>query len=892
MLVGARQRTRESAGGSELAPPRRHSARSEDALWALAPAALATLALLLLVHALLLGGSGGAPSVVAGSRPRVRAAGLQALQLAARAPVSAALGADDARYHLTAAKGQLRAANPAQQLLASFSSSGVTVGSGGHSLRISLAGIGRGGDLGSPGRAVPRAAGANAVSYALAGVQESFANGPLGLEQRFTLMRAPRARAGGALALEVAVSGAVRERLVRGGEAALTLPGGRVLRYGGLRVSDARGRVLPARLSLVRGGLLITVADGGAAYPLHVDPFVQKAELAGEGLTPENDYGFSVAISGETIAIGAEGQTVAGKAGAGAVYVFSEPKAGWEDATQTAELSASDAGAYDELGHSVGISGETIVAGAPDHANEGAPPGSAYVFSKAGSHWSDAHQTAELTLTGPAVNVSFASSVAISGDTIVAGAPEQTPLESRYAGAVYAFVEPPSGWVNAKPTARLVASDGEEGDQLGWTVAISGQSVVAGAPFRDESRGAVYLFEEPSKGWANTTQKAELTASDEIEGFLGLSLAFSGNTVAAGAPYEYPGNVYVWEEPKGGWRNAGQNATLSAPASEEYSFGFSVTVSGQTIIAGSTPFETTQSPAFVFTEPDGGWSNEGAVEELEPTGGAGNEFGASLALSGNTLVAGQPDDFTEDGSGGAFVFSEGESAKPEVVAELGRCVNAASSTAGAYLDGACTKPAGGGGGPYEFQAGAAKARFSGSGGSNTIEAGHKQKIKCKSVTASGEYVGQYYDFSSIELTGCGHGSPRKGQKCQSPGQPSGQILSSAPLVGQFSSSVPGTALLAVTSTGETIFHFTCTSVSDGADALPAGSSEEFSVTGSITASVSPTDKPAAKMKTRKAKTKAKTKAKGAPAAESGEAASLAISMTIANEEALEIKTKG
>ena len=100
---------------------------------------------------------------------------------------------------------------------------------------------------------------------------------------------------------------------------------------------------------------------------------------------------------------------------------------------------------------------------------------------------------------------------------------------------------PASGWANATQTAELTASDGAERDELGYSVAVSGNTIVAGARFHrvgaNTHQGAAYVFTMPAARWANATETAELAASDGGAGdLLGGAVAVSGNTIVAGAP--------------------------------------------------------------------------------------------------------------------------------------------------------------------------------------------------------------------------------------------------------------------------------------------------------------------------------------------------------------------
>jgi uncharacterized protein (DUF2126 family) len=181
------------------------------------------------------------------------------------------------------------------------------------------------------------------------------------------------------------------------------------------------------------------------------------------------------------------------------VYVFVKPRSGWADATDTAKLTASDLVSGENFGFSVAISGGTIVAGAPDATVGGnLEQGAAYVFVKPRSGWADGTQTAKLTASDGASNTLLGLSVAISGDTVVAGADLTTVGANASQGAAYVFVKPRSRWTDATQTAKLTASDGASLDRLGTSVAITGGTVVAGAPGATVNanlfQGAAYVF--------------------------------------------------------------------------------------------------------------------------------------------------------------------------------------------------------------------------------------------------------------------------------------------------------------------------------------------------------------------------------------------------------------
>ena len=241
--------------------------------------------------------------------------------VAAHGPVSAALGRDLPAYRVVG----LLARNPAQRFGVRFSRAGVTVSSGGARLGIALSGFGYGSALRAVGSVAPRVS-ANRVSYQYPLLTAWWANGPFGLEQGFDIPARPGADSG-PLTLSLAFSGGLVARMERGW--VLLSVRGVALFYGGLVGTDARGHVLRSWLGPVRGGVLIRVDDRGAVYPLRIDPFVQQAQLRASSGAANDAFGYSVAVSGDTIVVGAPLHAVGRHRRQGEGYVFVRPKAGW-----------------------------------------------------------------------------------------------------------------------------------------------------------------------------------------------------------------------------------------------------------------------------------------------------------------------------------------------------------------------------------------------------------------------------------------------------------------------------------------------------------------------------------------------------------------------------------
>jgi hypothetical protein len=578
------------------------------------------------------------------------------LSSADQGAISATVGRDDPAYWVHRLAGVAALANPGQHLTARFMPTGAGVSTGDARWGLGLAGVGHGDEL-EPVPAAEPVAEANRVSYRRGSISEWYVNGPAGLEQGFTLGERPGGDPGHGLTLALGSPSSLTGRVDPGGTGLVLTHGSDSLAYRGLSARDSAGTALPARLELHDGLVLVRVDDRRARYPITVDPFVQAAKLvASDGFTNEQ-LGFPVAVSGNTVVAGVEAATVGTNAKQGAVYVFTAPPGPGGTLNQVAKLTASDGAPNNLLGSSVAIDGTAVVAGAPA-AKVGANTnqGAAYVFVEPAGGWA-----------GGARNNDLGISVGVSGGTVVVGAYVATVGSNAGQGAGYVFVQPPGGWAGGQTqTAKLTASDGAANDELGSSVAITGNTAVFGVNQAtvgtNSQQGAGYVFVQPPSGWAGTPtapmhEAAKLTASDgAADDRLGESVGISGGTVVAGAyaakvgtnPTE--GAVYVFVAPTGGWA-APQTESAKLTASDgggSDMLGNSVGISGNTVLAGS-PFAKiganfSQGAAYLFVQPAAGWAGpQTETEKLTAADGAtGDKLGFSVAISGTTLVAGAP----------------------------------------------------------------------------------------------------------------------------------------------------------------------------------------------------------------------------------------------------------
>jgi hypothetical protein len=445
--------------------------------------------------------------------------------------------------------------------------------------------------------------------------------------------------------------------------------------------SAAAGTVLLMVMVLARSGALLAsppVNRGTAVGPAAPDAFSQKAKLTVSGMPTDSYFGQAVAMSddGNTIVVGASGE-------ANAAYVFVKPANGWlTTGSYTAKLTAQDADEDDSLGDSVAITadGNVIVVGAGGADENGQPDvGSAYVYVKPQTGWTNMTNTAKLTASDGKAGDHLGSDVDISDDgtTVVVGATGVDLVGYENKGAMYVFVRPESGWMNMADTARLRHFPGGSDDGLGRSVAVNANgSVAAGGAWRqdiagDAERGAAYVFVRPGGGWKDTRfPAARLTAAGaRPHDRLGVALDMSsdGNTIAVGAHQFQVGSnmkqgmVHVFVKVDASWDDMTSTALLYSSGGEENDLlGVSVAISpnGQHIFAGAIGDDLGRGGAYAFTRSGGGWATtSNYTAKLQALDGVNHDFfGADVAAqsNGNRFVAGAM--YNNDDRGAAYIF--------------------------------------------------------------------------------------------------------------------------------------------------------------------------------------------------------------------------------------------
>jgi hypothetical protein len=361
---------------------------------------------------------------------------------------------------------------------------------------------------------------------------------------------------------------------------------------------------------------------------------------------------------------------------------------------QAGYLKASNTNAEDLFGLSVALSGDTLVVGAPYEAssatgvngdqtdNSAQVSGAAYVFTRTAGGWA---QQAYLKASNSGAGGLFGYSVALAGDTLAVGAPfeasnatgvngNQADNSAPHAGAVYVFTRTGNVWTQQ---AYLKASNTEAGDEFGVAVALVDETLAVGA-WREDSGatsvngnqadnsypegGAVYVFTRAAEVW---TQQAYLKPS-LYQGWFGRSLALAGDTLAVGAPLEggaatgvngndanntalHAGAVYVFTRAAGAWSQQAYVKASNTDAGDR--FGEGLSLDGDTLVVGAR-FEASAATgvngdqtdnsapnsgaAYVFTRSAGVWAQQAYLKASNA--GANHNFGGRVAVLGDLLA--------------------------------------------------------------------------------------------------------------------------------------------------------------------------------------------------------------------------------------------------------------
>jgi len=252
-------------------------------------------------------------------------------------------------------------------------------------------------------------------------------------------------------------------------------------------------------VSVAVSGNTIVAGSGNAGYVFEKPStgWADMTEVAQLSNASAYGSGSPVAVSGNTIVVVANGCCNEGQDYPGEADVFVKPSTGWAtNSTPDAALTGSDETANDFYGIAVSMSGNTVVVGACYHHSQ---VGAAYVFVKPAAGWQNMTQTAELTAHDGEPNDQFGNAVSISGNIIAIGASFWDHNHTSQSGAIYVYTEPASGWVTtSRSRAELFPPASSSGSLLGASVGIGNGVVVGGAPYatinNQADEGAIFVF--------------------------------------------------------------------------------------------------------------------------------------------------------------------------------------------------------------------------------------------------------------------------------------------------------------------------------------------------------------------------------------------------------------
>ena len=421
-----------------------------------------------------------------------------------------------------------------------------------------------------------------------------------------------------------------------------------------------------------------------------VSQVMPQAYLKASNTEAGDWFGAGIALFGDTLVVnartedsaatGIDGtQTDNSATDSGAIYVFTRASGVW---TQQAYLKASDTNADARFGYWVDLEGDTLVVGAPLSDSTG----TVYVFTRTGGVWS---QQAALKASNARAGDWFGSSVAVSGDTVVVGARfedsgaqgidgNQADSSAPDSGAAYVFTRTGGVWTQQ---AYVKASNTRAGHRFGFSVDLSGNTLIVGAPSEDSAAtgidgdqadtsapdsGAAYVFTRTGGIW---TQEAYVKPSNTGAGDgFGNGVAVAGDTFLVGAPFEASaavgiggnqtdnsapdsGAAYVFSKTGGAWSQEAYLKPSNTGAGDF--FAFHVAMTPQTLLIGAHQEDSAaqaiggngadnsapdSGAVYVFTRQSGVWSQLAYVKASNA--GANNWFGAALAVDGNTVAVG------------------------------------------------------------------------------------------------------------------------------------------------------------------------------------------------------------------------------------------------------------
>ncbi len=337
--------------------------------------------------------------------------------------------------------------------------------------------------------------------------------------------------------------------------------------------------------------------------------------------------------------------------------------------TEDLKIAPSDGHANDKFGNAIAQDGNTLVIGSVENNEGGVDSGAVYIYEQLNTEPMSWTLSLKLVVSDSVGLANFGASIALEDDLLVVSAPN----DLGEVGSVYIFDRNLGGANEWGQVAKISPENGEAGDYFGVAVVLQGDILVVGADGDDEQAmdaGAAYIFDRNQGGsdqWG-LVKKIFSEQTDHGDHF-GSSLALDGDTLIVGAPFDdivginRTGRAVIFQRDQNGFNQWGEVKIIQASdAAAEDFFGTSVTISGDFVAVGAVGKDTVGSESgavYVFFRNEGDFDAWGEVKKiLASDPGGGQRFGGAVALSGQLLLVGKPEDGTsQTGNGDAYLFN-------------------------------------------------------------------------------------------------------------------------------------------------------------------------------------------------------------------------------------------
>lgn len=379
--------------------------------------------------------------------------------------------------------------------------------------------------------------------------------------------------------------------------------------------------------------------------PCSTENWTQLQKLLAPDGTFGDCFGCSVSIDGDTALIGAFGDRANGDL-YGSAYLFTRTGTTW---TQQAKIFPTSGGYYDYFGYAVSLDGDTALIGAPGSVFNPPYPGAAYIFTRTGTTWT---QQARLIPSDGDDEDYFGNVVALDGDTAIIG----SEYMSSGPGSVYVYARTGTTW---NQQTKIVPADGFNGEMFGYSVALQGNTALIGAECDNDNgdgSGSAYVYTRSGTTW---TQQAKLLASDGASlDFLGTAVALHNDTALVGAEWDSDngyksGSAYVFTRSGTTWTQ--QAKLLASDGTTQDLFGHTVALNDNTALIGAYQDNATlysSGSAYLFTRSGTTWTQNSKLLPSDVT--EQKLFGVSVSLIPDTALIGAYGEAS--GAGSAYIF--------------------------------------------------------------------------------------------------------------------------------------------------------------------------------------------------------------------------------------------